>query len=209
MDKEELLENKQNILLDDDIEKEIDPLSSVDEDDIKLKIYNIDLRIQEIDSKLEEYENVYFDKGIEILTSEEVLNLKEEYKNLRANLKVLRKSTSNRIWDKIPLWMFLYGVFQFILSSFLIMPVFTAHIAYYVKDLLGELLYTKFGAFVFIYGLTFINVIISLIIYILIIRYADKLKKNIFGVIVILQIVSSITTVIYLWDGFIGLISNI
>ena len=76
------------------------------------KIHEIDIELQKLDVLINELEVA--EKTDE--TIEEYLKLKEQYKELLNKRKALvpKKKT---FWDKIPLWMYIYIVIQFILLA--------------------------------------------------------------------------------------------
>ncbi|HHX68724.1 MAG TPA: YfhO family protein [Gallicola sp.] len=90
---------------------------------IQEQVYEIDIRLQEIDAQIELYEEMLYQKDEKIFEDEKLMELKQEYKDLRMKKKELQKSTKGK-WDQIPIWLFIYGIFQILFSLlFIMVPV--------------------------------------------------------------------------------------
>ena len=99
----------------------------------------IEFRISEINVIVDEYQNKLYDENIEIMTTEEYDLLLEEQKNLKKELKELRKETHNSFWDKVKVWHLIYGLIQL----FICMPLIGG--IYHLCMLVYSKLYEWFG----------------------------------------------------------------
>ncbi|MCK9535965.1 MAG: hypothetical protein M0R05_00015 [Bacilli bacterium] len=160
-------------------------------ENVEFLIYEIDLRRQEIDAILENYEFELYEKGNEVLTEEEYINLKEEYKQLKKKRKNLIKSKGEKtIWDEIPLWMGFYAVFQFLFSFYYIQALLSVYFAKLLLDLFSQSNSLAFNIFSFI--LPFLSVVASLIILLLL---KNKKRKKVFLFVFLIQLVETLITV--------------
>ena len=167
--------------LDDQFESDNDPILTTKEE-----IFKIDVRIQEIDVLFERYEDILYSSGEETLNEEEIEHLSEEYKELRKRKKELVKLTRKSIWDKFPIWMSVYAIFQIVFSLFIIIPSFA----------LSSILIKPFPEAPFwLLDLT-VPVLNSLISLTILLLLKDKNHKKIFFWIYMIQIVETLLNVI-------------
>lgn len=160
---------------------------------IQKQIYEIEIKLQEIDSQIEFYE----DKLYELEDNEEYIemieNLKIEYKNLKKQKKEISKQIKTN-WDKIPIWMFAYGVFQIILSFFYVMNMLQFIFSQWFVNLIYENIeVTKFWQYFSVLLIPIINLLITLIILILI---KDKVRKKFMIALFSIQTIETIISVI-------------
>jgi|SRR5690554_1501298 len=156
------------------------------------KIHEIDIELQKLDVLINELEVA--EKTDE--TIEEYLKLKEQYKELLNKRKALvpKKKT---FWDKIPLWMYIYIVIQFILLAIpylsqLIWVYFSSWLTEVFQSQLDQLLYANISPVWFtivlislIYSLPIINLFISWVLYVNVVH--DPFEKKVFRYIWIAQ----------------------
>ena len=107
-DKKDLLENE--VLEERNVEAEE---SSVSEEVLKEK--EIEYRLSEINVIIDEYQNKLYDEEIETMSKEEYLELLQEQKSLKLELKEIRKLTRNSFWDKVKVWHIIYGIVQLVI----------------------------------------------------------------------------------------------
>lgn len=157
------------------------------------KIYEIEIKMQEIDSKLEMYEDSYYNGDDNIFPLEEYDRLKQEYKELKKQKKaLLKENKQNSFWDKVPVWMVAYGIFQIIFSFFFVISMVSI---LFSSWFLGNVITksTKFWEAFSFFFIPFISLLISTIIFLLI---KDKLRKKIFLVIFSIQGIETIVSAI-------------
>ncbi|HHU56060.1 MAG TPA: hypothetical protein GXZ48_05180 [Acholeplasmataceae bacterium] len=77
------------------------------------KLQGLELELQEIEIKLEQLDIKMTTENKEDYI-DEYLELKEKYESLLAEKKRLTPK-GNTLWEKVPLWMVIYGIIQFIL----------------------------------------------------------------------------------------------
>lgn len=160
---------------------------------IQEQIYEIEIRMQELDSQIEQLEDILYETRSEDFPHEEYENLKMEYKSLRKQKKDLVRNTKGT-WDKIPVWMFAYGVFQVILSFFYILSMVSLMFASWFLGLIhNKMEITRFWEIVAFFFVPFISIVISLVILCLI---KDKARKKFFAVVFSIQTLETIISVI-------------
>jgi hypothetical protein len=172
------------------------------------RIQEITFRLHEIDLVIDEYEEKLFvdnDSLIEEQEQEQIMMLKKEYKQLKREMKALYRTAEGKFWEKVPVWMFVYGIVQIIISSFLIMPWLTVYAFDAFSGSMAGMLESNIGIFFMIFGVTFINLFITGVI--LYFVFKDKLKRTVISVIWGLQFLSSITTFLTLWNTYINFIN--
>ena len=104
---------------------------------VQEQIYEIEVKMQEIDVLIEEYEDALYNSDKEIFSVEKLNELKAEYKRLKSEKKLLAKQPKNN-WDKIPVLMFIYGIFQVFFSFFYILGMISVAFAAWLMDILKE-----------------------------------------------------------------------
>lgn len=169
-------------------------LSEEKEAKIREEIYEIDVRLQELDAIFEQYEEALFEREEEILSEEEVEESSAEYRKLKKKKKELAKSLKKSKWDIIPLWMVIYFVLQFIFSFTLIQVKLSVFFALW----LGEIIYNVWdtGAWL-IYTLLFLIPFLCLVASSIIFLFLkDKNKKKIFGIFFLIHSLEVIITVV-------------
>lgn len=191
-------------------------LGEVNHSEMENKIYEITLQIQEIESQMEMCEMEFLKPEVEMdeEKQEELYQtlgeLQIRYKELRIQLKTINKAKrqeNKTIWDRLPVWMLIYGMIQIIFSSSLLMPTVTGIALDVVEKILGTLFRTKFGAFVVVFGVTVVNLSISGILFAVV--YKNKFKRKIFAIIFALHGLAAMTAVISLWPIFIALLKQV
>ncbi|NLD26439.1 MAG: coiled-coil domain-containing protein 22 [Acholeplasmataceae bacterium] len=162
-----------------DMDNMNNPVST--EDEIQDEIFNIEVRLQEIDAELEHYEDVLMEKEEEILEPKEVEELRNEYKELKKRRKNLLKQTKKSIWDTIPLWMGIYAIFQFIFSFWLFLEEISRQFTLFMLQVLEKIftpgLWTLYTLFFLI---PFLSLLASTII---LLKLKNKNHKKIFAII--------------------------
>jgi hypothetical protein len=180
--------NGEELLLNDNTENK--------EAKVQKEIFEIDVRLQEIDAILERYEDILYEKEEEILSPEEVENLVIEYRELKRKKKELSKSLKNSKWDVMPLWMAFYAVFQFVFSFYLLQSVICLRFAVWLSELIFKVWVPDLWFFyVLIFLLPFLSLLASLII---LLKIKNKEKKKMFAIIYIIHGIETIITVVYL-----------
>lgn len=160
---------------------------------VKEQIYEIEIKMQELDAQIELYEDALYNSEEEIFTDEKLTELKTEYKRLRSEKKLLTKQTKTN-WDKIPVWMFAYGVFQVFFSFFYVLGIISAYFASWFVDLIrANGVVSKFWEISSLFIIPFISILISVIILILI---KEKFRKRFFAVVFSIQLIETIISVI-------------
>jgi len=160
---------------------------------IEEQIYQIEVRMQEIDAKIEQFEDVYYQTSEEIFPYEEYEALKEEYKKLRSEKKRLLKENKQKgFWDKMPVWMFAYGVFQVIFSFFYVISMVSILFAQWFFNTFNVSEAKFWDVFTFFF-IPFISLLISVIILLLI---KNKERKKVFLIVFSIQAVETIISVI-------------
>ena len=159
--------------------------------DINLEIYEIDIRCQEIEVIIENYEFELSEKGNELLTEEEHQNLLAEYKELKKKRRVLLKMNRPKtVWEEIPLWMVIYIIFQIIFSFYYVQALLSVHFAKFLLDLFSSASATLFNIFNFI--LPTLSVLTSFVIWLLL---KNKKQKKFFLIFCFIQIAETLITV--------------
>lgn len=172
-----------------DINTDIDDQNEISNEE---SIHEIEVRMQEIDVLLERYEDIYYSKGETIMSEEEVIALKQEYNKLRKTKKSVEKTKTK--WDKMPIWMFMYGVFQIIFSFFYVLATISIEVGGWLIRVLG----LKTSGFWKYSTLLFVPVL-SLVTSLLILLFIkDRDKKRFFIIMYIIQGIETIITVVIL-----------
>lgn len=153
--------------------------------------------MQEIDSLLERYENTLYTSGEEILTEDEVIALKEEYKQIKTERKILLRQGKKNAWDNFPVPMWVYAVFQIIFSFIFILQNLSANFAEWALKLFEKwdisFLQPSMTLLIVMYFfIPFLSLLTSLII---LLSLKDKTHKKIFAYIYIIQGIETIITV--------------
>ena len=189
-------ETEEEYELEDETEEEYeleDYQEEVEDNSIPGQIFKINIRIQEIDAILENYEEALYSKNEEILSEEEYDNLKEEYRDLVKQRKELTKQRKESIWDYMPTWMAVYAIFQIVFCFFIIL---TQASAYFAEWMYG--VFTKVPDWLFYtlpFVIPFLNLMLSLTIYFFI---KDKKQRKLFFYIYLIQIIQTLITVVIL-----------
>lgn len=161
-------------------------------------IYELELKMQEIDTKIEFAEDeLYFEESQ--ITEEDIQALKQEYRELKAEKKALLKQHKTN-WDKFPIWMFAYGVFQVVFSFFYVMSMISLLFASWFLNLINS--YTRAWEIVSFFFLPFISIVASTIIFF---TLKDKIKRRFFSIIFIIQGLETLITVILMIVTLVGL----
>lgn len=165
-----------------------------EQDLLKQEIYEKSLRLQELEALIEQ--NEYYDEDMleEENIDELLISLKAEYKAIKAEIKVLKKKTQTSFFDKIPLWVYIYGLLITILGFTPIMKKFTEFLAPTSIKILGEFLHTWFGTFLYLYFPTLLLLSISIFIFILV--YKKKLLRKVMYVILGIHLLNATITII-------------
>jgi len=162
------------------------------------RIYELEVRIQEISSTLENHEDIFYNTGEKTLDDNTVNDLHEEYKRLRQEIKEINRSGKGSIWDNMPIWMALYATFQFIFSFFYIL---TEMSRFFVKLTLPIFSEPSLALLIILYYfIPFISLVISLIILIII---KNKINKKTFAVIFLIQGIETIVAALIMLKAFI------
>lgn len=190
-------------------EKDLDNIDEWNEkkDENEEEIYKIQVRLSEIDSLKFEYENTWETENPS-MSGEEYEALLLEEKDLYRRLKEINKKKKKTNVDNTPLWMIIYAVVQAVISS----PV----MIFIQIDLLNKVAtwewlnkvfatLSDFWGNFFLYTLLFIfpviNVLITLIIYLIIKK--DKPSKKVFRYILFghigLMLISAIIAILIMF----------
>ena len=160
-------------------------------ENIEMLIYEIDIRRQEIDAILENYEFELYEKGNEVLSKEEYDQLKTEYKSLNQKRKnIIRTKRKKSIWDEIPLWIAIYAVLQIIFSFYFIQAILSIYFADFLMNLFSSTSGTLFD--ILIYALPFLSIVTSLII---LFCLKNKRQKTFFFFFFLIQLTETLITV--------------
>jgi hypothetical protein len=166
------------------------------DEEIRSQIFAIEVRVQEIDAIIENYEYYLIEKELETLTPEEVASLKEEYKNLKKQRKELQKQLKKSIWDHFPVWMGIYAIFQFFFSFTLVMIDISSRFAIFAMTLLDKIADPKLWVlYLFYFIIPVINLLISLII---LLKLKNKNHKKIFAFIYGIHGIEVLITIIFM-----------
>lgn len=163
---------------------------------IREEIYAIDVRLQELDSIFEQYEDALTEREEEILSEEELNKLIDEYHELKKKKKELAKNFKKSKWEMIPLWMAVYAVCQFIFSFFLVQ----IQLSFYFTTWLGGLIYKAWetGSWLF-YVLLFVIPVLSLLASLIIfLKLKDRTKRKIFAIIFAIHGLETLVTIVYI-----------
>ncbi len=164
------------------------------ENEIREEIFSIAVRLQEIDTIIERYEDALLEREEEILSVEEVEKLEEEYYELKQKKKQLSKSLKKTRWDMIPIWMGIYAVFQFIFSFFALQLQISYQFAFWLALKIYNVWDTGIWLFyVLFFLIPFFSVLLSLLI---LLKIKNRDKKKIFGIIFLIQGLETIVTII-------------
>jgi hypothetical protein len=170
--------------------------TGIDSDESQDKeLYQIDLRCQEIDSAIENYEDILMSRGEETLTPEELVQLKQEYREIVRKRKDILKTKKKSIWDQFPFWMAAYAVFMLVLSFFF-EPLY--YICYKFLVLIYPLFsesmeVTKAMEYAMLAFIPFLCLLASLII---LLSLKNKIHKKIFAYIFLIQGIETLIAVI-------------
>lgn len=171
-----------------------------EQDLLQQQIYEKSLRMQEIEALIEQYEYYNDDMDIEQDVDDLIASLKKEYKAIKGEIKVLKKKTQTSFFDKIPVWIYVYGLLVIICGSAPIMKKFTEFLAPTTIKILGDYLHTWFGTFLYLYLPTIILLIVTITIFILVFK-KENLRKLMYVVLGI-HTVNAIITIISFIDIF-------
>ncbi|MDD3120840.1 MAG: hypothetical protein PHU02_00045 [Bacilli bacterium] len=171
-----------------------------EQEQLQQQIYVNLLRMQEIDATIEKYD--YFNEDmVEEENVDEILQeLKEEYKILKSETKVLKKKTQVGLFDKIPIWVYIYGLVFTILGLAPVMKKFTELLAPTAINILGDFLYTWFGTFLYLYTPTILLLGVSVVIFIIV--FKKELLRKIMYIILGIHTLNAIITIVSLIDIF-------
>lgn len=133
----------------------------------------IEFRLSEINVLIDQYQTELYDHDNEIMTKEEYNDLTLEQKQLKTELKALRKTTRNSFWDKVKLWQIIYGIVQFAICCPYIGFIYQLCMLVYSKlyDWFGDVLYNVSDNFAFfleivmLLAFPILNIFVSWIIY--------------------------------------------
>ena len=163
---------------------------------IREEIYAIDVRLQELDSIFEQYEDALTEREEEILSEEELNKLIDEYHELKKKKKELAKNFKKSKWEMIPLWMAVYAVCQFIFSFFLVQ----IQLSFYFTTWLRGLIYKAWdtGSWL-LYVLPFVIPVLSLLASLIIfLKLKDRTKRKIFAIIFAIHGLETLVTIVYM-----------
>lgn len=159
------------------------------------ELYQVDLRCQEIDSAIENYEDILMSRGEETLTEDELAQLKQEYREIVRKRKEILKSRKKSIWDQFPLWMAAYALLMLVLPFFfepfyyicykfllLVYPLFSESM-----EVTTAMEYAMLAFVPFLCLLTSLIILLSL---------KNKVHKKIFAYIFLIQGIETLITVI-------------
>lgn len=159
-------------------------------------IYELDIRLQEIDVILEKYEDTFFETNQETLSVEEVEALKKEIKEIKLKKKSLLRKGKKTVWDQFPLWMAFYAVFQFAFSFYYVLIRASIFYLSWAYKFFYKIIKPSIAMeYVYILTLPVLSLIISLVILLLI---KNKTHKKIFGIIYAIQGVETIGAIIFM-----------
>lgn len=171
-----------------EFEVEIEADQAVDNKlSVQEQIYEIEIKMQEIDVQIEHYEDSLYNSDEEIYSSEKLVELTEEYKKLRREKKLLTKELKGK-WDQIPMWMFIYGIFQIIFSLFVVIIPISMYFTGWFLSVIGK--DSKFWVTFTFLIIPILSVLISALLLIL-----QKIKTRKMFMIVLLAIQVVETTI--------------
>ncbi|MGD9886664.1 MAG: hypothetical protein AB7T03_01725 [Bacilli bacterium] len=147
---------------------------------IKEKIFEIEIKLQEIDAIIERAEDEFYHKEneqneVSPEETQKLIELKNEYRTLVKQKKQLQKSLKSSVWDNFPVWIGLYAVFQLIFSFYLILTQISTYFAQWFFTVINGS--TEFAFYVSLFIIPFLNLVLSLVIWLII---KNKLHKKIF-----------------------------
>lgn len=178
---EELEEKKEEALEDNN---QVDP------------IYELELKIQEADLKLEKLEDINYE-DMTPDEAQEYIALKNEVKELKKELKVLRSGKKKEddeksIWEKLNPVQVIYGLLGLILSIYPIGPMLSAYYAnlsFKLANLIDESFNMSDGLFnVVNFLLYLVYYIVIILINVIIYTFIKKNKVNKWTMIVVIVV---------------------
>ncbi|HHX78770.1 MAG TPA: hypothetical protein GX695_03335 [Acholeplasmataceae bacterium] len=171
-----------------------------EQDLLQEQIYEKSLRMQELEALIEQNEYYNEDMLEEKAIDELLISLKKEYKTVKSEIKILKKKTQTSFFDKVPIWLYLYGLVFTIMGFAPVMKKFTEFLAPTAIKVLGEFLYTWFGTFLYLYLPTIILLLITVIIFV--IFYKKEVIRKAMYIVLGIHSINAIITIISLIDVF-------
>lgn len=170
-----------------DYEVEIDTeLTEDNKLSIQEQIYELEIRMQELDVQIEQYEDSLYNSNEEEISSEKLIELTEEYKRLRKEKRLLSKQLRGK-WDQIPVWLFLYGIFQIIFSSFVVLVKVSMEFTTWFLGVIEKS--TEFWVTFSFLMIPIISVIITTVILII---FKNKARKKFLAVVLAIQFLETV-----------------
>lgn len=208
-----MLENKENLNNDEELdsveEQSVDVTETGNnENPEKIREEEIEFRLGEINVIFDEYQNKLYDEDIEILTSEEYNNLVQEQKELKKELKELRKVTRNSFWDQVKVWQIVYGVIQLVICMPYIGLIYQLCMGLYMKlyEWFGDMFINVSPGFAFfievlmVLAFPILNIFVSWILYANVVS-KKKLDRVMFISIWIGQVILTIISMLFVFIG--------
>lgn len=161
-------------------EKNMEQLNEIEQDETsktKALIFDIEVKMQEIDAIIERQEDEFFTKDQEVSdeTHNKIIQLKNEYKNLYKQKKQLQKTLRVSLWDNFPVWMAFYALIQFVFSFYLIMTQLSTYFAqWFFQMIQGG------TSFVFYLSLFIVPALNLLVPFIVLLLLKNKTHKKFF-----------------------------
>lgn len=175
-------------------------------DEKALRIQQLEIDMHELVIRLEMLEfDVPEDEEELAKRKAEIVEVKQQYRILKDEYKVLTKKEHKTVWDKIPIWMIFYAMIQIVLcfpfiSSFIWVNFANTVIGWFSSSLSnippGTVMF-KAMLVLIVYSLPLINMLVTWII------YANFIKKDfdrlVFRFIWIAQGVMTLATMLWLF----------
>lgn len=172
----------------------------------ELRLHEIEIAMQELDVSIEQIEMTLEDDSDNEEKLNELSKLYDQYEALKVERKQILKGNKTS-WDKVPIWIIIYGVIQFIL----LMPFASYYIWMAFGDWIIDLFREVFlsfaqsdSKFVFnlvllitIYSLPIIDFLLTWTLYVNVVK--KEFEKKIFKWIWIIQSVLTVGLGIYLY----------
>ncbi len=182
------------------------PIEQTEQDPIAKRLEELEIQMQELDVLMEQIELKIVDYETEEQFLPEYQEKKQAFLVLEQEYKEIKKSLKKSTWDKIPIWMILYAIFQGIICFPFISSFIWVNFANKVMEMFNESLQgisASAPEFVFailviliVYSLPLLNILLSWILYINVVK---KEHKKIFRTIWIGQGILTLAMAIWLY----------
>lgn len=210
MENKEKFENEQQKLQnnDDVVDISTDEIEVNEVDEVEEKIYQIDIKMQELLVNIEKIEGSYSPEQFDELdNNEEYKQLQEQYKKLNAEKKQILKEERSKEKSKlaeVSIWVIIYGIISFIISFPLVTLSAWTDFAIWLLDIFAES-FANLNTDGFLHDLITFLIIFSLPLLINLITWLvhnnfikSKTDRKVFVGFWIVQALMSIGVIIYM-----------